>query len=60
MAQLSSELGAALQGHHVKLRWYAAYTRANHEKRVIEQLQRRNIENLFRYMKNLADGRIAG
>src|ERR1700683_2602353 len=37
--------GAELQGEHRALRWYAVHTRANHEKRVTEQLQRRDIEN---------------
>jgi transcription antitermination factor NusG len=32
---------------HVELRWYAAYTSANHEKRVALQLAQRSIEHLL-------------
>jgi len=31
----------------MQLRWYAAYTRANHEKRVREQLEQRSVESFL-------------
>jgi len=30
---------------YLQLRWYAAYTRANHERRVVDQLAERGVEN---------------
>src|SRR5271170_2662379 len=32
---------------YVQARWYAAYTRANHERRVAEQLVERGVENFL-------------
>jgi len=32
---------------YVEARWYAAYTRANHERRVAEQLRERGVENFL-------------
>ena len=32
---------------YVQLRWYAAYTRANHERRVADQLRERGVENFL-------------
>ena len=40
-----SQPGAALQADDLEQRWYAAYTCANHEKRVREQLEQRSIES---------------
>lgn len=42
-------------------RWYAAYTSANHEKRVAEQLQRRSVENflpLYESVRRWKDRRV--
>jgi transcription antitermination factor NusG len=41
-----SELGT-LQAAHCEKRWYAAYTSANHEKRVAEQLVVRDVEHFL-------------
>jgi transcription antitermination factor NusG len=40
-----SHSGAVLPADYVEQRWYAAYTCANHEKRVREQLEQRSIES---------------
>src|SRR5882762_8013905 len=40
-----SQPGAVLPADYLELRWYAAYTCANHEKRVREQLEQRSIES---------------
>src|SRR5712671_437410 len=40
-----SQPGVALPGDYLGQRWYAAYTCANHEKRVREQLEQRSIES---------------
>jgi transcription antitermination factor NusG len=42
---LDSQQGAVLPADYLELRWYAAYTCANHEKRVREQLEPRSIES---------------
>jgi transcription antitermination factor NusG len=42
-------------------KWYAAYTSANHEKRVAEQLERRSVENflpLYQSVRRWKDRRI--
>jgi transcription antitermination factor NusG len=39
--------GLVLSSDYFKPRWYAAYTCANHEKRVREQLQQRSIESFL-------------
>jgi transcription antitermination factor NusG len=44
-----------------ELRWYAAYTSANHEKRVAEQLERRSMESflpLFESVRHWKDRRV--
>ena len=44
-----------------ELKWYAAYTSANHEKRVAEQLERRSVENflpLYESVRKWADRRV--
>jgi len=44
-----------------ELKWYAAYTSANHEKRVAEQLQSRSVENflpLYESVRRWADRRV--
>jgi transcription antitermination factor NusG len=38
---------------HVEPRWYAAYTRANHEKRVVEQLKGRAVEHFLPFYKSV-------
>jgi transcription antitermination factor NusG len=40
-----SQPGVALPADYLEPRWYAAYTCANHEKRVREQLEQRSIES---------------
>jgi transcription antitermination factor NusG len=40
-----SQSGGVLPADYLELRWYAAYTCANHEKRVREQLEQRFIES---------------
>lgn len=40
-----SQPGAVLPADYLEQRWYAAYTCANHEKRVREQLEQRSIES---------------
>jgi len=42
---LDSQTRAVLPADYFELRWYAAYTCANHEKRVREQLEQRSIES---------------
>src|SRR5258708_22624748 len=39
--------GLVVSADYFKPRWYAAYTCANHEKRVREQLQQRSIESFL-------------
>ena len=44
-----------------ELKWYAAYTSANHEKRVAEQLERRSVEHflpLYESVRRWADRRV--
>lgn len=41
------EEGHALATVHCEPRWYAVYTRANHEKRVAEQLTTRHVEHFL-------------
>jgi len=40
-------LAADELGAYVQPRWYAAYTRANHERRVVDQLAERGVENFL-------------
>src|SRR5712672_4351587 len=42
---LDSQPGVALPADYLEPRWYAAYTCANHEKRVREQLEQMSIES---------------
>jgi transcription antitermination factor NusG len=42
-----SQAGAVLSADYVEPRWYAAYTCANHEKRVREQLEQRSVESFL-------------
>ena len=42
---LDSKPGAVLPADYLEPRWYAAYTCANHEKRVREQLEQRSLES---------------
>jgi transcription antitermination factor NusG len=42
---LDSQPGALLPADYLEQRWYAAYTCANHEKRVRQQLEQRSIES---------------
>ena len=44
---LSGQGYPALQGDYLQPRWYAAYTCANHEKRVVEQLAQRSVEHFL-------------
>ncbi len=46
-ADLIAVLGPELPAAYVEPRWYAAYTSANHEKRVAEQLAQRSVEHLL-------------
>lgn len=39
--------GVVLPAEYAEPRWYAAYTRANHEKRVAEQLMQRSVEHFL-------------
>jgi len=42
---LDSRPAAVLPADYLEVRWYAAYTCANHEKRVREQLEQRSLES---------------
>jgi transcription antitermination factor NusG len=42
-----------LDASHQQDRWYAAYTRANHEKRVAAQLQARSVEHVLPFYSSL-------
>src|SRR6267378_5822400 len=42
-----SQPGAVLPADYLEPRWYAAYTCANHEKRVREQLEQRSVESFL-------------
>jgi transcription antitermination factor NusG len=44
---------AVLPASYLELRWYAAYTCANHEKRVREQLEQRSIESYLPVYKTV-------
>jgi transcription antitermination factor NusG len=44
---VDSQPGTALPGDYLEQRWYAAYTCANHEKRVREQLEQRRVESFL-------------
>jgi transcription termination/antitermination protein NusG len=44
---LDSPSRAVLSADSLDLRWYAAYTRANHEKRVREQLEQSSVESFL-------------
>lgn len=46
-AALIAGLEPELPAEYVEPRWYAAYTSANHEKRVAEQLAQRSVEHLL-------------
>lgn len=43
----SPSLWSGLPAEYCELRWYAAYTNANHEKRVAEQLEVRSVEHFL-------------
>ena len=46
---------------HCEARWYAAYTSANHEKRVAHQLGQRNVEHflpLYASVRRWKDGEL--
>jgi transcription antitermination factor NusG len=45
--QLEPQERAVLPADNLELRWYAAYTCANHEKRVREQLEQRHVESFL-------------
>jgi len=45
VGSLAEQLGLPLS--HLEPRWYAAYTSANHEKRVAEQLAQRSVEHFL-------------
>jgi transcription antitermination factor NusG len=45
--QLGTEQYPLLLADYIQPRWYAAYTRANHEKRVREQLEERSVESFL-------------
>lgn len=45
VSTLDAQQGAVLPTDYLDLRWYAAYTCANHEKRVREQLEQRSVES---------------
>jgi transcription antitermination factor NusG len=58
---LKSEEYPALPTEYLEPRWYAAYTRANHEKRVAEQLGLRGIESflpLYESVRRWKDRRV--
>src|ERR1700681_1143563 len=58
---LDSQPGVALPADYLEPRWYAAYTCANHEKRVREQLEQRSIESylpLYEAMRRWKDRRM--
>ena len=44
---LDSQLGTLLSAGSLESRWYATYTRANHEKRIREQLEQRSVESFL-------------
>jgi transcription antitermination factor NusG len=44
ISDLNRQKGMVLPAQYLEQRWYAAYTCANHEKRVAEQLAQRSIE----------------
>src|SRR5260370_13585925 len=50
---LDSRPAAVLPADYLELRWYAAYTCANHEKRVREQLEQRSIESYLPVYKTV-------
>jgi transcription antitermination factor NusG len=53
--------GLVLPGTSLEQRWYAAYTSANHEKRVAEQLSVREVENflpLYESVRQWKDRRV--
>ncbi len=50
-----------LPAAYIELRWYAAYTCANHEKRVVEQLDERSVESflpLYESVRRWKDRRV--
>src|SRR6266566_9125756 len=52
---------ADLAHEYDKLRWYAAHTRANHEKRLAEQLAERSVEHflpLYQCVRRWKDRRV--
>ena len=42
-----SQSGVLLSANYLESRWYAAYTCANHEKRIREQLEQRSVESFL-------------
>ncbi len=44
---LQSEKGIILPPDYLEARWYAAYVCANHEKKVLEQLEQRSVESFL-------------
>lgn len=52
--ETSAEEQATLSANYCEALWYAAYTSANHEKRVAEQLGLRSIENFLPVYKSLS------
>jgi transcription antitermination factor NusG len=44
---LNAKGNAVLPAQYLEQRWYAAYTSANHEKRVAEQLMQRSVEHFL-------------
>ena len=58
---IKSGCDTALANHHFEPCWYAAYTCANHEKRVAEQLSARSVENylpLYESIRRWKDRRV--
>jgi transcription antitermination factor NusG len=59
--QLNASDARALPSCYVEEHWYAAYTSANHEKRVAKQLQERALEHflpLYRSVQRWSDRRV--
>lgn len=60
-SSFDQQRGALLYADYLECRWYAAYTRANHEKRVCEQLVRRDVESyvpLYQTTRRWKDRRV--
>lgn len=59
--QVDDSFGQALPSVYLEERWYAAYTSANHEKRVAKQLEERAVEHflpLYRSVRRWSDRRV--